>query len=157
MPRALVTGASGTIGSVLCKMLKEQQWEVFTWDRKLVPIDNYYKMENFIKLTHPDVLFHLAYSPDPEQSWIVNYEWSSELAWLTKILGIKFIFTSTNLVFKHDSSGPFTVNSVPNAESGYGFEKRKTEERIFSQNPESIIVRLGWQIGERAGSNNMID
>src|SRR5689334_20189937 len=108
MTRALVTGASGTIGSKLCSKLKEQLWEVFIWDRKLVPIDDYYKMENFIKLIKPDVLFHLAYSPDPRQSWFVNYEWSSELAWITKILNIKFIIASTNLVFKNATKAPYT-------------------------------------------------
>lgn len=157
MPRALVTGVSGTIGSVLERLLKEQDWEVFAWDRKLVPIDDYYKMENFVKLIHPDVLFHLAYSPDPDQSWFVNYEWSSELAWITKILKIKFLFTSTNLIFKDSSQGPFTLQSIPDAKSGYGFEKRKTEKRIIHQNPDSIIARLGWQIGEKAGSNNIVD
>lgn len=156
MPRALVTGATGTIGCVLCDRLKEW-WEVFTWDRKLVPIDDYYKMENFIKLIRPDVLFHLAYSTDPNQSWFVNYEWSGELAWITRILNVKFIFTSTNLVFKNTTQGPYTIQSAMDVDFGYGFEKRKTEERILFQNPSSIIARIGWQIGEKAGSNNMID
>jgi len=157
MTRALVTGASGTIGSALCDKLREQQWEVFIWDRKQVPINDYYKMENFIKLTRPDVLFHLAYSPDPNQSWFVNYEWSSELAWITKILNIKFILASTNLVFKNSTQGPYTRESIPDADQGYGFEKRKTEERVLFQNPASIIARLGWQIRKQVGTNNMID
>ncbi|HYV94183.1 MAG TPA: sugar nucleotide-binding protein [Chitinophagales bacterium] len=157
MPRALVTGASGTIGYIFCEQLKQQQWEVFSWNRKLVPIDDYYKMENFIKLIRPDVLFHLAYSPDPDQSWFVNYEWSSELAWLARVLNVKFLFASTNLVFKNTTPGPYTIQSIPDADRGYGFEKRKTEERVLFQNPDSIIARLGWQIGEKAGSNNMID
>src|ERR1041385_2582396 len=116
--RMLVTGASGTIGSSLCALLKEGQHEVFTWDRKQVPINDYYKMENFMKLIRPDVLFHLAYTEDPNQSWFVNYEWSSELAWLTRILKIKFIFTSTNLVFSHRQQGPFTPQSHPDAHEG---------------------------------------
>src|SRR5262245_59253637 len=97
--RVLVTGASGTIGSSLCTVLKQGGHEVFTWDKKQVPINDYYKMENFLKLINPDVLFHLAYSEDPSESWFVNYEWSSELAWLTGILRIRFVYTSTNLVF----------------------------------------------------------
>jgi len=155
--RALVTGASGTIGSALCSMLKEGKHEVFTWDRKQVPVNDYYKMENFMKLIHPDVLFHLAYTEDPNQSWFVNYEWSSELAWLTQILNIKFIFTSTNLIFSHRQQGPFTPYSEPDAYEGYGFEKRKSENRILSQNPEAMIARLGWQISLKGGNNNMIE
>lgn len=156
MARAIVTGASGTVGSVLCDLLRMKGWEVIAWDRKVIPVDDYYKMENFLKLTRPDVLFHLANSSDPDNSWLVNYEWSGELAWLTRILNIKFVFTSTNLVFKTSSQGPFTRESIPNAANGYGFEKRKAEERVFFQNPHATVARLGWQIGIDAGSNDMI-
>ena len=31
------------------------------------------------------------------------------------------------------------------------------EQRVFLQNPDAIVVRLGWQIGDAPGSNNMID
>ena len=157
MPRALITGSTGTIGSALVKLLEQQGWEIFAWDRKVVPIDDYYKMENFIKLIRPDVLFHLAYTTDSNQSWFVNYEWTSELAWLTRILHIKFVFTSTNLVFSHNKQGPFMQHSIPDAHEGYGFEKRKSEERIMQQNPHAIIARLGWQISPEGGSNNMIN
>jgi len=155
--RALVTGASGTIGSGLCSLLKLQGHDIFTWDRIQIPIDDYYKMENFVKLIRPDVLFHIAYTQDPNQSWFVNYEWSSELAWITHILHIRFVFISTNLVFSHRQQGPFTLHSVPDAFEGYGFEKRKSEERVSSQNPEAIIARLGWQIRIDGGGNNMIE
>jgi dTDP-4-dehydrorhamnose reductase len=31
------------------------------------------------------------------------------------------------------------------------------EARVFHQNPDAIVARLGWQIGEAPGTNNMID
>ncbi len=37
------------------------------------------------------------------------------------------------------------------------FEKRLTEEKIFYQNPQTYVIRLGWQIAETPGSNNMVD
>ncbi|MGB3076482.1 MAG: sugar nucleotide-binding protein, partial [Chitinophagales bacterium] len=80
-----------------------------------------------------------------------------ELAWITRKLNVKFVFTSTNLVFSNRQSGPFDTTSKPDAESGYGYEKRMAEERVRSQNPDALIARLGWQIGHAAGSNNMID
>lgn len=154
--RALITGASGTIGTVLCNILKAHDWEVYTWNRSSIPVDDYDEMENYLKSIHPDMLFHLAYTSDPDLSWKVNYEWTSELAWLAKILDIRFLFTSTNLVFKNSFS-PIGLQSQPDAESGYGFVKRKAEERILIQNQDAVIVRLGWQIGTSAGSNNMVD
>jgi len=53
--------------------------------------------------------------------------------------------------------GPFTPESTPDAKTGYGYDKLQAEERTFSQNPDAVVARLGWQIGEKAGSNNMID
>lgn len=155
--RALVTGISGTVGTMLSRLLKQQGHDVFSWDRSQVPINDYYKMENYVKLIRPDALFHLAYTPDPTQSWFVNYEWTSELAWIAHILGIRFVFTSTNLVFSHRQQGPFIPESVPDAQEGYGLEKRKSEERIMFQNPDAVIVRMGWQINIHSGHNNMVE
>jgi dTDP-4-dehydrorhamnose reductase len=61
------------------------------------------------------------------------------------------------MVFSDSAIGPFTPDSAPDAAEGYGYEKRRAEERVFCQNPKAIVARLGWQIGEEAGSNNMID
>jgi dTDP-4-dehydrorhamnose reductase len=61
------------------------------------------------------------------------------------------------MVFTNAACGPFTIHSQPDAPDGYGYEKRMAERRVFEQNPAARVVRIGWQIGERAGSNNMID
>lgn len=61
------------------------------------------------------------------------------------------------MVFSGTAIGPFTVDSVPDAAEGYGYEKRMAEQRVQYQNPHATIARLGWQIGEQPGSNNMID
>ncbi|HUM48204.1 MAG TPA: sugar nucleotide-binding protein [Chitinophagales bacterium] len=159
--KALITGASGTIGTVLCMLLRQRNFEVITWNRNKVPVDNYQAMEDFVRDIKPDVLIHLAFASIPtgitNESWKINYEWTSELAWITRQLGVKFLFTSTNLVFSDKQQGPFNTSAQPDAEYGYGYEKRMAEQRVFSQNPHAVIVRLGWQIGSAAGNNNMID
>ncbi|MBA3648686.1 MAG: sugar nucleotide-binding protein [Chitinophagales bacterium] len=159
--KALVTGSRGTVGSILCEQLRANHIEVITWDRQEVSINDYQIMEDFVKAVNPDMIYHLAIASKPtgtqNETWKVNYEWPGELAWIYRILNIQFIFTSTNLVFSNYTAGPFTATSIPDAEAGYGFEKRKAEERIVYQNPDAIIVRLGWQIGNDSGSNNMID
>lgn len=157
----VITGSNGTVGTILSEYLAEKKAVVIPWDRGLVPIDDYYAMEEFLRSSKPEVLFHLAIASRQtgreNESWVVNYEWTSELAWITRILNIKFIFTSTVMVFSDNNQGPFTLESIPDAVEGYGFEKRKAEERVFYQNPQATVVRLGWQIGEGPGSNNMID
>lgn len=159
--KAIITGARGTVGSALAKHLLAHGHQVTAWDRDAVPIDQYQRMEDFVRRERPDVVFHLAIASRstgrPNESWLVNYEWTSELAWITRQLDVHFIFTSSVMVFTDNAKGPFTVNSVPDATQGYGHEKRMAEERTFQQNPNAVVARLGWQIGESVGSNNMID
>ncbi|WP_224364543.1 sugar nucleotide-binding protein [Hyalangium versicolor] len=158
--RAIITGANGTVGSRLASFLRQQGCDVIPWNRGIVPVDNYAAMERFVRESAPEVVFHLATASQPTgrpgESWLVNYEWASELAWITRILGIRFVFTSTVTVFSNHAHGPFTLDSQPDATEGYGYEKRRAEERVFYQNPEARVARLGWQIGEQTTGNNMV-
>jgi dTDP-4-dehydrorhamnose reductase len=159
--KAIITGARGTVGSALSKHLTAEGHQVTAWDRSVVPIDRYQPMEDFVRQERPDALFHLAIASRstgvPNESWLVHYEWTSELAWITRQLGIRFVFTSSVMVFSDNAKGPFTPDSKPDAAEGYGYEKRMAERRVFDQNHDAIVARLGWQIGEARGSNNMID
>jgi dTDP-4-dehydrorhamnose reductase len=156
-----VTGAAGTVGSALVPHLKAQGHTVVAWNRGKVPITDYWAMENFLRSQKIKALFHLAVPSKltgaANESWLVNYQWTSELAWLCKELGIVFVYVSTVMVFSSARQGPFTVDTPPDAGDGYGMEKRLAEERVFYQNPASRVLRLGWQIGGDAGSNNMIE
>ena len=158
--KVILTGSHGTIGKVLHQKLIQQGYIVETWDRTKVPIDNYALMEAYIKKIKPAYILHLAAitSFDPEQrkdSWQVNYEWTSELAWICKKLSVKFIFTSTGMVFSEKQQGPYDINTIPEEDYGYGHEKRLAETRIFHQNSEAVVLRLGWQIAEE-GRNSIL-
>jgi len=156
-----VTGSGGTIGSALVPYLKSQGHSVVAWDRSKVPITEYWAMEEFLRTEKAEALFHLAVpskpTGTPNESWLVNYQWTSELAWICKELGIVFVYVSTVMVFSSQKQGPFTIDTAPDAGDGYGMEKRLAEERVFHQNLASRVLRLGWQIGGEAGSNNMVD
>ncbi|HEY0096972.1 MAG TPA: sugar nucleotide-binding protein, partial [Archangium sp.] len=84
-----------------------------------------------------------------------NYEWTSELAWICRQVGVRFVFTSSVMVFSDGARGPFTVDSVPDASEGYGNEKRLAEARVFHQNPEARVARLGWQMDFGFSGNQM--
>jgi dTDP-4-dehydrorhamnose reductase len=161
--KALITGSSGTVGSALRRALEAAGWDCTRWRRSVTPIDDYRRMHAFVASERPDVVFHLAAASQPEQQEItpaaaraVNYEWTSELAWITRDLDIRFLFTSTAMVFTDASNGPYTLASQPDADHGYGKDKRDAEERIFHQNPNARIARLGWQIGDGDEGNQMV-
>lgn len=159
--KIVVTGSHGTIGAALVPHLRSLGHEVLCWDRAVVPVSDYWAMENYLRSNAVTALYHLAVPSKPtgmsNEGWVVNYQWTSELAWLCKVLDIKFVFISTVMVFSSGLKGPFTIQSTPDAAEGYGMEKRMAEERVFYQNPGARVIRLGWQIGGPAGSNNMVD
>ena len=158
--RIMVTGANGVVGNAMMKYLRSLHVEVIEWDRKKVSPFIYSEMTEFIASSKPDMLFHFAMASTvtdiENESWKINYEWTSELAWITKEMGVKFLFTSTAMVFSNFAKGPFTKKSLPDAIEGYGFEKMKAEEKAIQQNANSYIVRLGWQIGVNFNGNNML-
>lgn len=158
--RALITGANGTVGKELRRFLEFQGAEVYIWDREKVPIFEYHIMEEFIQKINPDVIYHLAIASTltgvGNETWRANYEWPSELAWICRIHQIKFVFTSTYEIFSDYNIGPFSLDTKPDAFEGFGFEKRMAEERVVYQNPQSIVIRLPWQISNESNKKGMI-
>lgn len=159
--RAIVTGASGTVGKALIEALEAAGHEAIAWDRARVSIEDYGEMKYFVESAHADIIYHLALASKPtgiqNESWLVNYHWPSELAWISRELGLRFVYTSTVMVWNSSLNGPYYPTTPPNETEGYGAEKHRTEERVFAQNPLATVARLGWQIGREAGSNNMVD
>lgn len=70
---------------------------------------------------------------------------------------MKLLFTSTVSVFSEKGTGPYDTTSIPNAEEDYGVYKIQCENTVRANYPDAVIIRLGWQIGDRSGSNNMFD
>jgi dTDP-4-dehydrorhamnose reductase len=161
--RALVTGSHGTVGRALCDALVRAKWELVCWNRREVAIHDYAAMEGFVARVRPDAVFHLATASQPtdpdradEERWRVDYEWTSELAWITRQLGIAFVYTSTVMVFRDELPGPYTIASVADAEQDYGRRKARAEARVLEQNPAAAVARLGWQIGRDFDGNQML-
>ncbi|MBC8042032.1 MAG: sugar nucleotide-binding protein [Rhizobacter sp.] len=149
--KAVLTGSTGTVGSALSKHLSEQGAEVIGWDRSRMRPGDQQAAEKFLREAKPDVLFHLAVASQPagiaDEYHIVGTVWPEQLAELTRRLDIRFVFTSSVMVFSDDAKGPFTPETSPDAAMGYGAEKRRAEELIRHANADAIIARLGWQIG----------
>lgn len=149
------------MGRVLVDELRMRGARVIVWDRQAAPPGDADAGEGFLREHRPDVLFHLAIASQPtgvaDESRIVNVDWPAQLARVCFAERIRFVFTSTVMVFTDRVQGPYRPEDEPDAQEGYGGEKRRAEQRVRQENPEAIIARLGWQIGEAPGSNNMLD
>ena len=159
--KALVTGANGTVGGVLVDELRRRNVHIVKWNRAAVAPNDSQAIANYIHDERPDVLYHLAVASTPtgmsDEGRVVNVEWPTILARVCREETVRLVFTSTVMVFTNDAKGPFTLDSRPDATEGYGGEKREAEERVRAENSDAVIARIGWQIGDAPGSNNMVD
>lgn len=158
--RALITGMNGTVGRALAEAIRAIGGDPIGYERGAGPVDEPGEVHARITEARPEVLFHLAIASRPtgleNEGRRVNVDWPAALARACAGAGVRFVFTSTAMVFSDNARGPFTIDSVPDASHGYGLEKRTAEQRVRESNPAATIARLGWQIGRTPGGNNML-
>lgn len=158
---AVVTGARGAVGSALVPHLREQGWAVHAWDRSHVAPTEPAAGEAWLADVRPDVVFHLAIASQPtalaDEGRLINVDWAERLAKWCKAADVRLVFTSTVMVFSSKTSGPYTPESEPTETEGYGHDKLLAEQAVRAANADAAIARLGWQIGDAPGSNNMIN
>lgn len=145
--KAIVTGLNGTVGPVLGGVLKRNGHEVAGWSRASVHPDDLAGVRAHIWREKPDSIFHLAMG---------SPAWAAEIARACRDLCIRFLFTSTVSVYAHTQAGPHRPSDQPEPNDDYGRYKRECENAIMDVNPEAVIARIGWQIGEAPGGNNML-
>lgn len=146
--KAIITGMNGTVAPVVAKGLQRHGIEGIAWNREQVSTTDEQEMRQFIESVRPDYFLHIGMG---------SVEWAETLARLCGEMKIPFLFTSTVSIFSDDVTGPISPDTTPDAEDDYGKYKRDCERAIVRVNPSAQIVRLGWQIGDEAGSNNMMD
>ncbi len=148
MKTVLMTGLNGTVAPHIKKILATKGIDTLAWPRDVVSPDDQAACTEFMDRIYPDAIFHIGMGAE---------SWAAQMAAWCKNKQKPFVFTSTVSVFAHTSMGPFTVEAEPDAQDDYGSYKRRCEEAIKAVNPEALVVRLGWQIGDGPGSNNMVD
>ena len=146
--KAIITGMNGTVAPVVAQTFKSHGYEVIPYDRSIIPIDDYDAIYHFIKTHNPRIILHLALGPK---------SWGVMLAEIAKTLDITYAYISTVSVYSNEQKGPFVFTDEPIPNDDYGKYKKTSEDLIKAANDRSYILRIGWQIGTEAGSNNMID
>jgi dTDP-4-dehydrorhamnose reductase len=146
--KALITGMNGTVAPVLARRLESAGHSIVAWDRAAVSPEDPKACCDFVAKTGPDWVFHLAMGgPD----------WAESIARACAEREIRFLFTSTVSVYANTQRGPFPTSAKPEPNDDYGRYKMDCERRIAAANPNAQVARLGWQIGTKPGSNNMVD
>jgi len=147
-PRVLLTGLGGTVAPVVAAELTRRGYSCVRWHKESVDPADAAACERFIDTERPAWVAHIATGPE---------EWCTHIAKACASRGIYLIHTGSVSVYSGKQVGPFAVTDTPLPDDDYGRYKLRCEGRIFEAHPKAIIARIGWQIGDAPGSNNMLD
>lgn len=167
MPHALVTGATGVIGSTLVRALLAENWRVRTLSRSALPQS--LPVEHVTgDLIDPEVVeravsgvdcvFHLAAllhvenpSPDLEAAYHqINTQATEQLARAAYSNGVgRFVFFSTVKVYGVHSRVPVPETHSTQPQSMYARSKLMAEERLQQLDIPWTILRLSPVYGPR--------
>jgi dTDP-4-dehydrorhamnose reductase len=144
----LLTGLGGTVAPVLAAELTRRGHTCIRWHKDAVPPTDAAACERFIDTVRPDWIAHIATGPE---------EWCTHIAKACAARKIGLIHTGSVSVYSGKQVGPFAITDTPEPDDDYGRYKLRCEQRITDAHPAPIIARIGWQIGDAPGSNNMLD
>ncbi|MFU8792770.1 MAG: sugar nucleotide-binding protein [Acholeplasmataceae bacterium] len=144
-----ITGMNGTIAPVVANHLATLGHTIIPLNRNYIDITKISEVKAFFQSVSPDWVLHFG---------LGALEWSEMLAMLTHELKIDYMYISTVMVFDGmTQQGPHHLKDIPNPKETYGHHKYQSEQAVMKANPKTTIVRLGWQIGDLPGSNQMIN
>lgn len=148
MAKAVVTGLNGTVAPYVKVVLEREGFEVVKFDRSRVDINSESEVVAFLDSVQPTHIYHLATGPGKWHEYLAQYACAHQLT---------FVYTSTELVFSEESNGPYPVEKPADKPyDGFGGDKRATEEKLMAINPNTYILRLGWQMGDTFEKNNIL-
>lgn len=167
MPKALITGSAGFVGSHLSKYLETKGYEVFGFHyANGQDILNYEQLRNGLDIIRPDYIFHLAaqaYVPEsfssPRRAFEVNTIGSLNLLEAVKQLGIKtkVLLAGTSEEYGDSAygKGEVTETTLPNPLSPYAISKLAMDHlgRLYAKSYglEIVVTRAFNHAGPGRG------
>jgi dTDP-4-dehydrorhamnose reductase len=147
--KMLIIGASGMLGSELCKVFPE----AVKLTRKELDITNREQVMESIQKTKPDVVINAAAYTDVdgcedkmELAFQVNGYGPGHIAEACSIVGAKLVHFSTDYVFD-GSKKEYVESDAPNPINVYGYSKLLGEIKIIENIRDCRIIRVSWLFG----------
>ncbi len=152
--KALVLGASGTLGQALCGYLPAAGWQVEALDRKDGDLTDAAMITRILGALRPDVVFNAgAYTnvdraeDEPDLAFAVNAAAPETLARATTEAGAKLVHYSTDFVFDGEKESPYDETDPPSPQGVYARSKLAGEQRAAAVARQLFILRVGCLYG----------
>ncbi|MGF7049222.1 dTDP-4-dehydrorhamnose reductase [Paenibacillus sp. DS2015] len=152
--KALVTGATGQLGTDVVNILRSKGHDVLACDRNELDITDQTQCQDVVSQYRPDVVIHCAAytavdlaETDIDGAYKVNAVGTRNIAVAAESIGAKLIYISTDYVFDGTSKEPYQEYDNTNPQSIYGKSKRAGEVLVQSLSSKYFIVRTSWVYG----------
>lgn len=150
IPRILITGATGQLGSRLARSFAGAG-AVLAADRRAVDLGDPEKLRAFIRQAQPHVILNAAAytavdraESEPEQAYAINAGAPRILAEEARALDALLVHYSTDYVFDGSKTEPWVENDAPNPLNVYGASKLAGERAVEAVGGKYLIFRTSW-------------
>ncbi len=157
--KILLFGANGQVGRECVSAFARTDWEMVCLVRKQADFTNPESVYRAVVDHAPDIVVNAcAYTAvdkaesEPDIATQVNAESIGEIGRAASELDIPVIHISTDYVFSGKANKPYVESDTVDPVGVYGRSKLAGEQRLFSANRQSIVLRTSWVFSAH-GSN----
>lgn len=143
-----VTGASGQVGSALCRQLGDRAVRL---DRRALDLADHAAIGPTLRAIHPDVVINAAAytavdraESEPDLANDVNGTAVGELASVCRELGARLVTYSTDYVFDGTKEQAYVESDATSPINAYGASKRLGEVLAAEALPSTLVLRTSW-------------
>jgi dTDP-4-dehydrorhamnose reductase len=152
MPKVLITGGDGQLGSELQALSGGYNYTFFFTSRDTLDISDEANLRDYIQTHQIDSIINCAAytavdkaEEDVKNADKINHLAVQYLAEISKEKNIKLIHISTDYVFDGKNFKPYTEEDPTDPKGVYGKTKCEGEKALLAINPaNSIIIRTSW-------------